>query len=766
MAKTIIDVSEHQGKIDWAAIKKRIDGAIIRCGYGDDDKGQDDKWWAYNVEQCEKLGIPYGVYLYSYANSDAHIESEIAHAKRLLKGRKLSYPVYIDLEEEFYGPWARKTADRFCAAMEKAGYMAGVYAGQNYFNDWLRLYSKYTLWIARYNINDGSMGTKPSVGVKYDAWQYTSNGRIAGYPGRLDVSVFYRDFPAELAGSKQAVKPTETAKPVKAKPAAKPVAKTADDVLKIVRAELGKTDGTKYGNWYESNVDKNAYNYDFGAAGVPWCAMGASWAFDKAGVKCAGLPGAYCPTMLAIAKTKGKTVPTKECKPGYVVYFDWDGGESDHVGICVKNYPDKYVMDTIEFNTDYGVVAEKRRYYSQIVGCVKPDYGSTPSGGSDAKPAPKTAPTVAYRASADKAGKIWGPEKKNGATAGTAGKDMRWLAIDITGWYQVETEANGWLPPVYGYDIGDLENGCAGDGSRIIAVRCFFETQDTAGGLFEAKYRVSDTNKGFWPYQTDDDTGNGMDGYAGNHAPVDRFELAIVRVGGAAPTGTGTTTKAKPAATTVKPKPDNSDLAHAACSLAYSRPSQHNPKTGANARTKIYGKVYDALFKAVDTKKAAPHCFNVQGRSCDRSIATAIRWSGADDAMKRAIAYIYSHMKASSRWKDLGTWDGKESSLKPGDVLIRLKTWPGVTSNHVCMYVGESIAQEVYKKALKGTDADKGAPASDATWVSGHYAGGNPPDKGYAPCIGNAKYAGANKKMHVFRCVKPQGSSKYKNLGK
>lgn len=61
---TIIDVSEWQGVINWNKAKPHIDGAILRCGCG---TGYDDRQWARNVRECERLGIPYGVYLYSYA---------------------------------------------------------------------------------------------------------------------------------------------------------------------------------------------------------------------------------------------------------------------------------------------------------------------------------------------------------------------------------------------------------------------------------------------------------------------------------------------------------------------------------------------------------------------------------------------------------------------------------------------------------------------------------------------------------------------------
>ena len=88
-----IDVSEHNGKIDWEKVKSSgIDFAIIRCGYGMDLPKQDDKYWQYNVTECERLGIPYGVYIYSYADSTDRAASEADHVLRLLKGHTPSYP--------------------------------------------------------------------------------------------------------------------------------------------------------------------------------------------------------------------------------------------------------------------------------------------------------------------------------------------------------------------------------------------------------------------------------------------------------------------------------------------------------------------------------------------------------------------------------------------------------------------------------------------------------------------------------------------------
>lgn len=369
MQKLIIDVSEHQKYIDWEKVKPKIDGAIIRCGYGDDDVSQDDKQWTRNVSECERLGIPYGVYLYSYADTMEHAKSEVAHVKRLLKSHKPQYPVYFDTEQSGCESLSRKASEYFCEQITKAGYTAGVYTYESWYNAYLRGFDKYSLWIAAYGVNDGKPHNKPNIGAEIDGWQYTSMGRIGGYSGRLDVSYFYKEW-------------TST----KPAPQVSTNSGTAAKVLEIAASQIGVTDGTKYGKWYEQNVDKNSANYDFGARGVAWCAMFASWTFAQAGAKCAGLPGAYCPTMLQAAADAKKVVTKANAKPGDVVYFDWDGGVCDHVGIVEGN--NGASLSTIEGNTDNGIVARKIRPYSCVAGVVRPDYAAQAptSAASTSKP--------------------------------------------------------------------------------------------------------------------------------------------------------------------------------------------------------------------------------------------------------------------------------------------------------------------------------------------------------------------------------------------
>ena len=191
----LIDVSKHNGTINWANVKKAGYHAILRCGYGDNMTSQDDAQFLRNAKECERLGIPYGVYLYSYAKTESQINSEISHAKRLLKGRKLSYPVYFDTEQSGTQSVAGKFAKKFCEAMEKAGYWAGIYASESWWNAYVKptCGDRFTNWIANYGTNTGSPQSKPNV-YRTDIWQYSSKGKVSGVSGYVDVNIVYRDL--------------------------------------------------------------------------------------------------------------------------------------------------------------------------------------------------------------------------------------------------------------------------------------------------------------------------------------------------------------------------------------------------------------------------------------------------------------------------------------------------------------------------------------------------------------------------------------------
>lgn len=191
----LIDVSEHQGKINWEKVKPQIDGAILRCGYGMDIEKQDDTYFKRNADECTRLGIPFGVYLYSYADNNEKAKSEAAHVLRLVKGYKLSYPVYLDLEESGTQSGAIERANIFGDIIEKAGYWCGVYANLNWWENYLVGLERFTKWVAQYN-------TKCDYkGAHLDIWQYSSKGKVDGIGGNVDMNECYRNFPVEILGA-------------------------------------------------------------------------------------------------------------------------------------------------------------------------------------------------------------------------------------------------------------------------------------------------------------------------------------------------------------------------------------------------------------------------------------------------------------------------------------------------------------------------------------------------------------------------------------
>lgn len=255
-SQKLIDVSKWNGKIDWAKVKKAGYHAIIRCGFGDDRANQDDPRWLENAKACEAHGIPYGMYLYSYARTKAQAQSEAKHALRLAKGRKLSYPIYFDSEEPGTQTYAATAAKIFCDAIEKAGYWAGVYASESWWNSYLKksLGNRYTKWIAKYGTNSGSPQSKPNV-AKTDIWQYSSKGRVPGVSGNCDVNIVYRNLVSEIAKKAAAKKPASSTTNTK-KPAAVTKKKTVTEIAKEVIAGKWGNGATR-----KKKLEAAGYNY-------------------------------------------------------------------------------------------------------------------------------------------------------------------------------------------------------------------------------------------------------------------------------------------------------------------------------------------------------------------------------------------------------------------------------------------------------------------------------------------------------------------------
>lgn len=210
-----IDVSKYQGNIDWAAVKASgtVDFAIIRAGYGSDITSQDDQYFAQNVQGCINNGIPFGVYLFSYATTVAKAQSEAAHALRLISGLKLSYPVYYDMEDNNTQSGLSKSllgdiAVTFCDAIKAAGFYPAVYANTYWFTTYLTdsRFNNYDKWVAEYSSSCSYTGS-------YKIWQYSSKGSVSGISGNVDMNYCYYDYPSVINPPAPTPTPTPTPTP-------------------------------------------------------------------------------------------------------------------------------------------------------------------------------------------------------------------------------------------------------------------------------------------------------------------------------------------------------------------------------------------------------------------------------------------------------------------------------------------------------------------------------------------------------------------------
>ena len=206
MAKTIIakgiDVSKHQGTIDWNKVEASgVKFAIIRAGLG---KSTVDPQFVRNVTQCNALGIPCGVYWFSYAATEAEAKAEAAFCLKTIKPYRVEYPVYFDLEYDTArylkekGITLTKTmatahARAFLSAIEAAGYYAANYANPDYLSHYFdaSLLKTYDLWLANYQTSPDLTEPSRDCGI----WQYSSDGRVTGINGKVDMDVAYKDYP-------------------------------------------------------------------------------------------------------------------------------------------------------------------------------------------------------------------------------------------------------------------------------------------------------------------------------------------------------------------------------------------------------------------------------------------------------------------------------------------------------------------------------------------------------------------------------------------
>ena len=193
-----IDVSEWQGKINWAQVKTAgVDFAILRCGYA---STYPDKQWHNNVQGCLSTGMPFGVYLYSRATSPEEASKEADFVISQLKsegltGADLALPVYFDMEDsKMVGKNYAAIAQAFFDKLTAAGYPVGTYANLSWWNTRLTspVFDKYSKWVAAYNASIGlTYAPMSNFSEGNGVWQFSDYGSIPGISGRVDLNYTY-----------------------------------------------------------------------------------------------------------------------------------------------------------------------------------------------------------------------------------------------------------------------------------------------------------------------------------------------------------------------------------------------------------------------------------------------------------------------------------------------------------------------------------------------------------------------------------------------
>lgn len=245
----IIDLSQFNGATNFLVVVKNCDGAILRAGYRGYGSGAlvtDTKFRSY-INAAKNASLPIGVYFVTQAITEQEAVKEAEYTLNLIKGYKLDYPIFIDTENG--SPKGNGRADRgklsrarrtaiiraFCNTIKAAGYKAGVYASESWFKECLDIaeLNDLYLWVAKYS--------KVEPSIKWNAWQYTSQGKVDGVAGNVDLSDFKKDGAA--------VTPSKPTTPTK---------KTNEEIADEVIAG-------KWGNGKERETRLRAAGYDYNA---------------------------------------------------------------------------------------------------------------------------------------------------------------------------------------------------------------------------------------------------------------------------------------------------------------------------------------------------------------------------------------------------------------------------------------------------------------------------------------------------------------------
>lgn len=199
-----IDVSAHQGKIDWSAVKAEgIDFVMIRCGFRGYGSGAicEDAYFKTNVTNATANGIKVGIYFYSAAINEQEALEEAVWVISKIKTYRITYPVVYDFEDfqryrcsNVDGAQATRNAITFLNLVKQAGYEPMMYASKNDISNKMSRssFNSYKFWLAHYT--SGGLTTPTDYAGNYNMWQYTSKGHVNGINGNVDMNIAYFSY--------------------------------------------------------------------------------------------------------------------------------------------------------------------------------------------------------------------------------------------------------------------------------------------------------------------------------------------------------------------------------------------------------------------------------------------------------------------------------------------------------------------------------------------------------------------------------------------
>lgn len=380
-----IDVSANQGNINWKTVANYGMGfAILRIT---EAGNVIDSTFEQNYKGCIKNKIPVGVYKYSYASTIAEIQSEARKVVSVLNGRKLDYPVWLDLEwnnqKSLGSENIHKMAEAFRKIVVAAGYKFGIYCNVDwYVNVICSHLKKYDFWVAQYPANDTGViveRLRPDYGTM---WQYSSKAVIPGISTKVDRSISYKNYSSTTNKNNSTNKQEGGNKLTKEQAINALIAVAKNEIGYLEKATNAQLD-SKTANAGYNNYTKYWRDIYPAYQGQPWCACQISWDMMTAfGLETAKKllrhwPYVYCPTMANLF-----TLYANPQVGDIVIFWSSKKKEFVHTGLVIKVQGDQFW--TIEGNTsgasgivaNGGGVCQKSYYNSQLPGTkfCRPDY--------------------------------------------------------------------------------------------------------------------------------------------------------------------------------------------------------------------------------------------------------------------------------------------------------------------------------------------------------------------------------------------------------